>query len=320
MPPDYVIQKIRCTSIKYPDSFCQKIYTDSVETQLVTNLRQFGQISPLLVWKKQHDTFQLLADYACFQALSLLGCQHAICRVLPAAIAPYQRYAVQVLHGWRELQVSPILQAYLLQHAQQDLSETELLSILSLMGHKPHQYVADELIALLTLADTALLTVHRGILAVKSAKLLRRLSLQDQESVVELVQKYRPGGSKQYKLVEMLTELALRWNTSVAALLEKWVPTGQVQEIDNGPQQMQYLLRELSALCWPEKMRLDRQFHQFVSSLSLPKDVSIAPSPSFEDDSLTLCLHCSSDKELQKKWESIKVLLQNDEWVRSDRL
>jgi ParB family transcriptional regulator, chromosome partitioning protein len=320
MPPDYVVQTIPYTSIKYPDSFCQKIHADPGETQLVTNLRQFGQVSPLLVWKKPRDTFQLLADYACFRALSLLGCEQAICRVLPDTIAPHQRYAVQVLHGWSELQASPILQAYLLQHAQQDLSETELLSILSLMGHKPHQHVADELIALLTLADTALLAVHRGILAVKSAKLLRRLPLIDQVSVVELVQKYRPGGSKQYKLVEMLTELALRWNTSVAVLLEKCVPTGQTQEIDNGPQQMQHLLRELSTLCWPEKMRLDRQFHQFVNSLSLPKNVSIAPSPSFEDDSLTLCLHYASDKELQKKWESIKVLLQNDERGRSDML
>ena len=319
-PPDYVLQTLHCTSIQYPDVFLEKLGTDSVETQLVTNLRQFGQVSPLLVWEKQHDTFQLLADYTCFRAMLLLGCEHATCRVLPCTIAPYQRYGVQVLHGWNELQASPIFQAYLLQNAQRDLGQAELLSILALMGHKPHQHVADELIALLTLSDTALLAVHHGILGTKSAKLMQRLSQQDQESVVELVQKYRLGGSKQYKLVEMLTELVARWNTSVVSILDKLVFTGQVTEGDNGPQQMQSLMRGLSALCFPEKTRLDRQFHQFVSSLSLPKNVSIAPSTSFEDDHLTLCLHCSNDQELQRKWARIKVLLQNDQKGRSDTL
>jgi ParB family chromosome partitioning protein len=227
---------------------------------------------------------------------------------------------VQILHGWNALQGSPILQSYLLQNAQRDLSHTELLSILALMGHKPHQHVADELITLLALADAALLAVHQGILAVKSAKLLRRLPYQDQESVVQLVLKYRPGGSKQYKLVDMLTELSLRWNTSVASILEKLIPVEQKQEIDNGPQQMQTLLRGLTALCFPDKTRLDRQFHHFVSSLSLPKNVSVVPSTSFEDDSLTLCLHCSNDQELQEKWKRIKVQLENAERDRSNTL
>lgn len=274
----------------------------------------------MLVWKKQHDAYQLLAEYACFRALIDLGCEHAICRVLPASIAPYERYAVQILHGWNALQASPILQSYLLQNAQRDLSHTDLLSILALMGHKPQQHVADELISLLALADAALLAVHRGILTAKSAKLLRRFSCQDQVSVVKLVQKYRPGGSKQYKLVEMLAELALRWNTSVASILEELIPAEQRQEINNGPQQMQTLLRRLTALCFPDKTRLDRQFHHFVSSLSLPKDVSVAPSTSFEDDCLTLCLHCSNDQELQEKWKRIKALLENDEKDRSNTL
>lgn len=320
MPPAYVIQTIRCSSIEHLDGLYQKIHSDPIDSQLVANLSQFGQVFPLLVWEKQCNSFQILADHACFDAINFLGWEQVVCRVLPATIVPYQRYAVQVLHGWNALQDSPILQAFLLQHAQQDLRETELISLLSLMGHKPHLHIAEELIALLSLADGVLLAVHRGILAVKSAKILRRLPLQDQNSVVELVQRYRPGGSKQHKLVEMLTELTMRLNTSVASILEKLMPMDQTQSIDNGPQQLQGLLRELSALCWPEKKRLDKQFHQFVNSLSLPKHVSIAPSPSFEDDSLTLCLHCSNSQELQQKWRRLKELLLSDERDRANTL
>lgn len=313
MPPDYLIQTLSFASIDYQNPFLQKMHKDADDTQLIAKLRQFGQIIPLLVLEKLNGTYQLLANFTHFEALKLLRVEHAICRLLPHSIDPFYCYAMQVLHGWDELQVSPILQAHLLQQAQRDCTTTELLSILSLMGHKPHQHVADELIAVLSLSNEAQLNLHRGILAAKSGKLMQRLSHQDQDSVVKFLRIYRPGGSKQYKLLEMLTELVLRLNTPAASLLQKWMPTGQEEKVDNSPQQMHNLLRELAESCWPEKTRMKEQFRRFASLLVLPQNVSLSPSPSFEDESCTLSLRFSTSEELQNKWEKIRSLLMNKE-------
>ncbi|NLX19532.1 MAG: hypothetical protein GXY53_09695 [Desulfobulbus sp.] len=286
----------------------KELYEGSVNIPLTETLREFGQTIPLLVLQKNETAYQLLANFAVFQSLNFLEVSRLYCRVLPCTLQPYRRYSLQVLHGWNELQESPILRAHLLQQAGAHCTSEELLSLLSLMGLPPQRHMADELVSLLSLSAETISALHHGFLALKSAKLMFRLSHQDQKYVVKILKRYKPGGSKQYKLIEMITELTRRMNVPVANLVQKWLPSDQDSVSDNSPQQLQNILRELIRLCWPEKTKLDEQFLQFVHSLSLPKNISVTPSSSYEEESCSLCIHFASADELRNMWDKIHPL------------
>ena len=310
MHPDAPLQTISCRFIECPDPFIHSLHEGPADASLADSLQQYGQTAPLLVWQHTNKQYQLLAGYSTFQAITSLGIGQAVCRVLPQSTPPVQRYALQILYGLAASQSSPILHAYLLEQARQQLADNELLPLLSLMGYKPQRYKLAELTALLCLAPSAVLALHRGILSPKAGKLCGLLPREDQETLVRLINAYRPGGSKQLKLVEMVTELSLRDNKPVLELVREWLPADQEGGPDNAPQRLHGCLQSLSALYSPEKTKMEKRFQQLVHALHLPEGVTLAPSPSFEDESVELRLRFATSEALRKKWEQIKTVIQ----------
>lgn len=163
--------------------------------------------------------------------------------------------------------------------------------------------------ALLDLAPVAVRAIHQGILAPRTGKLLTLLSPEDQTSLVGLIKTYRPGGSKQFKLVEMVTELCLRHNRSIDELLGAWEQTGHQQ--DNHPQRLQSILHDLAALVWPERTKMEKRFQRFADAMLLPDGATLVPSTSFEDESVELRLRFANSDVLQQKWERIREVFQS---------
>ena len=301
---------IKHERIECADPFLLSLVDGQIDAALIDRLRQFGQTSPLLVWEDQPDHYLLLADFPTHRALSLLNIESVLCRVLPSDTPADLRYSLQILHEQAATrQPSPIVQAYLLHQASQVLGHSELLSLLPLMGHKPQHHLVEELIALLHLAPAALRAIHQGILTPKTGKLISQLSFADQEALIGLIETYRPGGSKQFKLVEMVIELCLRHNRSVDELLEEWRQKDHRQ--DNPPQQLQGLLQYLAALVWPEKTKMEKVFQRVVDSLSLPEGMTLASSASFEDESVEVRLRFADSDILRQKLEGIRALFQS---------
>lgn len=309
MQPDAHFQIINCQCIESSDPFIRSLCDGPVDASLIDRLHRFGQTTPLLVWQRSEKIFQLLADYPTMQAITSLGIEHVLCRVLPLSAPPTLRYSLQILHGLSGLLASPILHAHLLQQARQELTEDELFDLMRLMGYKPQRYELDELIALMHLSPAALRALHRGILAPRTGKLLKSLSHDDQTILVRLLDAYRPGGSKQFKLIEMVTELFLRDNKSVRELLRKWLPTEHERVRDNTPQRLQKILQSLAELYWPEKTKMEKRFQQLVDELHPPMGVVLAPSPSFEDESVEVRLRFANSEVLRKKWATLKTVI-----------
>lgn len=204
---------------------------------------------------------------------------------------------------------SPILQAHLLQQARQELTDNELFALLSLMGYKPHRYVFDELTALLQLSSSAVLALHRGILSPKAAKLFKLISHEEQEMLVQLIDTYRLGGSKQHKLIEMLTELSLRNNKPVHEVIRELLPANQDCVQDNVPQRLQGLLHSLQKMYWPERTNLEKKFQKFVQELHLPDGITVESTPSFEDEGVEMRFHFANSEVLKEKWDLIKTVV-----------
>ena len=309
MQPSYPFKTISCQYIDHPDDFIRSLH-ESPDTLLVDRLQLFGQTVPLLVWQQTETQYQLIAGYSSFTAITSLGIEKAACQVLPRSTSPLQLYSLQILHGLADPQSSPILQAYLLQQARQKLTDKETLSLLSLMGYKPQFYKFDELTDLLRLSPLAIAALHQGILSPKTGKMFKVLSHEDQGFLVRLISIYQLGGSKQQKLVEMVTELSLRENMPVQVLIREWLPADQAFVVKNAPQRLQGLLQTLCEMYWPEKSAMEKNFHRLVQELQVPDRMAIKPSPSFEDDGVEVCLRFTNIEALKEKWEKMKTLVQ----------
>jgi ParB family chromosome partitioning protein len=202
------------------------------------------------------------------------------------------------------------LQAHLLQQARQELTDNELFALLSLMGYKPQRYLFDELTALLQLSSSTILALHRGFLSPKAAKLFKSISCEDQDMLVQLIDTYRPGGSKQHRLIEMIIELSLRNSKPVQEVIRELMPANHDCAQDNAPQRLQVLLHSLQKMYWPERTKLERKFHKFIQELHLPDGVTVESTTSFEDERVELHFHFFNSEVLREKWNLIKTVIQ----------
>jgi len=310
VPPDYSFQSTDIQSIDFPNDFIRRLHDGALDTVLLNTLREFGQLHPLLVQEQAENQYHILAGYPYFTACKMLDIKKIVCQILPRSLAPVTRFSLQIVHDLSSPQSSPILQAHLLRQAQLIVSEEDLLSLLSLMGYNPQRYKLKELIELLHLDTTAVLALHRGSLSQKTGKHLSFLPLEDQRLLVNLISAYRLGGSKQQKLVEMVTELVLRDGKPAREILSRWLPNDEKTSSENMPQRLYGMMQYLHEQCYPEKTAAEKKFKTLVQELQPPEKITIEHSLSFENEELEVRLKFADAATLRRKWEGMKAFVQ----------
>jgi ParB family chromosome partitioning protein len=304
---DYHFQMIDLQSVDFQDDFLRSLHDKTIDSLTLRNLHKFGQLYPLLVQQQTENLYHLVAGYPYFTAIKILGIKKIACQILPHSILPDTLFSLQILHDLSSPQASPILQAHLLRKAQLALPEDDLLSLLSLMGYKPQRYKLKELTDLLQLEPTAVLGLHRGSLSQKTGKQLTILSHEDQHHLVKLINAYRLGGSKQQKLVEMVTELVLRYKQPVQEIINKWLPDEGTTNTENRPQRIYGMMQCLHEQCSPGKTDAEKNFKKLVEELQPSEEITIEHSLSFEDEQLEVRLRFADAAALRKKWAEIKT-------------
>jgi len=204
--------------------------------------------------------------------------------------------------------LSIIEQANFFNRAARQLTVPEQLDLLPLLGRKPQPYILEELRGYLSLAPAAIIALHSGQLQEKTAKKLAKLQYKDQETLIELIQYYSLGGTKQKKLTALATELIMRTGQPLTTILKDW--NQDVSEDMNRPQQATALLRRLKEKCFPRIHGAKKEFARFQQELSIPDNIDLQPAASFEDDTMKLSLTFNNRKHLLTHWQSIKKIME----------
>ena len=293
--------------ILWPTDIPEQLFDSTDQASLLSLLGKFGQIHPLLVLKERQGCFRLLAGHTWYLAMQAAGHASASCQILPADTMANEVFSLQILHQQHHNTLSPVLQAYILHQAQNCLTENDLLNLLPLMHHKPQQYILLDLLNLLQLDQAVLMAMHRGQIPMKAGKALARLSCEEQQILARLICRYQLGGSKQQKLLEMMTEIALRTQQTVRDILQSW-EVQRISEQGNGPQETANLLAYLTACCYPARVEAEERFQKLVQTLGLPQGISIEHCPAFEDDSLEVRLHFNTAESLLNSWNLVKKI------------
>lgn len=309
-PPEVSYRSMPLAALDFADDFVRLLHQEPPDPQRLAHLREFGQLQPLLVLQRHQEPHHLQGGHHQFVALRALGADQVLCQLLPPATPPFHCFALQILADLTGPQASPVAQAHLLRQARQVLGEPEQLRLLGLMGYKPQPYKLKELLALLSLDHAAVLALHRGTLSPKSAKLCLPLAPEEQQLLVELITSHRLGGSKQQKLVEMVTELSRRHQLPITTLLKSWRSTAEETTVDNPPQRLQALMQQIQEQCHPDETAAEQRFLALVQELRPPETIRIRHCLSFEDESLEVCLRVANAATLRRQWPGIKKIVE----------
>lgn len=287
-----------------PDTLPACIRTQVSEEDIAFAGR-YGQIQLILASRLTGDNsrLQVLSGFSSFFALKNAGFSQITCRILPGDLAPVQVFNLRILHEREAFQNSPILQAWLLNEAQDQLHLQDLLPLLPLIALKPQPHILKERIRLLQLDDTVQTALHRQELQSKNLPQLLRLPEEEQKRLLELISLYRLGGSKQQKLIELVVDLHLRDGRRVGDILAEWRQSDPPR--DNLPQESQSLLNFLHLLANPRLAQAEAQFAEQLRRLQAPAQVSVSHTPAFEDAQLSVQINYSSWKALQAHWPQV---------------
>jgi len=203
-----------------------------------------------------------------------------------------------------------IEQAIFFKKAMACLPIEEVTCFLPMMGYKEKIHIPRDLISMLELHPTAQLGLHKGVLSQRAGKKLLLFPSEDQRVLVELINDFQLGGSKQQKLINLVLELTKRLQISADELLKSWQEREKNKQ-HNGPQKAASLLSWLQRKCSPRSVAEEDIFRKFSRKLELPAGVRISHTLSFEDERVILEVEFRSKQNLEKQWPQIRSVLMN---------
>lgn len=138
--------------------------------------------------------------------------------------------------------------------------------------------------------------IHNGSLQEQRVmELLRLPEAADRVAMVKLFSRLVMNDGKQKKFLPLIRDRAFRLDTSIAAYLEDPSIQGILNHPEmNTPQKAQHLATFLQFQTNPLSSRAEDEFLRKVRALRIPENCTIAHSPSFEKDEVTLSITFSN--------------------------
>ena len=152
----------------------------------------------------------------------------------------------------------------------------------------------------LSLAEAEIrLAVASGRLCMRAFRLLRGWSSADRIEVVSWIEKLKYNTNKQLQIIDIIMDLMEEKGVDAKHLLaEPALSEILDQADDNPPQAAARLLKAFRRLRFPTLAEAERSFQRRVSSLELPKGVSVIHPAYFEGSEFRLEIRFRSGREL----------------------
>ena len=308
--------KVPYSKIDFSDTRFQLLPFPREETdeELRRSIQTYGILQPPLLLEQSPRNFIVVSGKQRLQ----LSAEHSGNRDITALVVsntycdqPRKLFSLLVQHQTIGSSLSVIEQAVFFQKALDSLGEEELLQFLPILGYKKESHIPKKLIHLLELETVVQQELHNGLLTLRSGKKLLRFNAADQRVLVAVIKTFQLGGSKQQKLIDLIFELNKRLHISAENLLNRWQETEKDKQ-GNGPQKTASLLNWLQQQSSPRSVAAEKDFQKFYRQLQLPPGARLNHTPSFENDRLSLILDFNSKKALIRKWQQLKIILEQD--------
>jgi ParB-like chromosome segregation protein Spo0J len=279
------------------------------DESLTESISRHGILHPPIVRETTPDFYIIVSGRKRLLALQALDTESACgCLVIYRHVPELDVFSLLLEEVQLARKLTTIEKAIFLQKITAITDESQIIrDFLPRLGLAPAPFSINHTIRLFDLEDPIRRSLHHGTLSETVAYDFILLSPQDRKALFEIITSLRLSFSFQKKLLNICRELASRANMSIAALLDNDEVQGILHHQDaNPPQKTKNLMLWLSRKHMPRFSQAAEEFRHFIAAMQLPKNISVAHTPFFEDDSMILSITFSNRKSLQDAWEKIR--------------
>ncbi len=164
----------------------------------------------------------------------------------------------------------------------------------------------------MTLAPAIQISLHDGTINEKTAHELLLLTPEDQTTLHTLFTNLQLGNGKQNRLLSLSKDAAYRDNKTITELLSSQDYRNILEHQDmNSPQKIANILTTLHNKLFPQSHSAEDAFRRKVKEMNLPDTCTIAHSPAFERNDISVTLQFADMVEVEKRVPTIKNLLKH---------
>lgn len=318
MPPVLTIKNIDLSQVDFNDlSYAiAPIPESEIDSTLKASIARHGILHPPIVREINPVSYTIIAGRKRLLAWrSLAKEQTCHCLVISRQIPEFEIFHILLAEIQLVRQLTMVEKALFLQKIAAVAEEKQIVKeFLPRLNLAPDPSVMKQTLRLLELEAPILKGIHQGYVNETVARDFVSLPLQDRSILFEIVASLRLSLSNQKKLLQICRELASRENKSITALLA----TPEVQAIlhhpdANPPQKTKNLMTWLARRHKSRSIHAEEEFNRFVNEIRLPRNVSVAHTPFFEDDAVTLSITFRNRSFLLQAWEKIKHVTRDNE-------
>ena len=310
MPPSFRSSLVNLQQIDFQDLTNSLTPEQAREPNnaLLESIARCGILHPPILREQGRSSLEIVSGRRRLLAARLaLHTTSTLCLVLPAETLPTEALAINLEETMLRGNITVVEQAIFFQKILVHLDENEAARrFLPALGLEPHRHHLHGLLQLLGLEEHLLDALHAGRLHEGVARELLTLNFTDRLSLYEVMEMLGLSVGNQKKITATCRELAVRHRTSVMALLCR----PEVREIldpqeTNIPQKTARLMQWLTEQRFPNLTAAEHEFRSFAAALKLPSGVTLAHSPSFEQDQVHLSLPFTNREDVRRIWPLI---------------
>jgi ParB family chromosome partitioning protein len=311
MNPILNFKKLTFSQIDFDDvSYSISLDLDIVpDEKLNSSISRHGILRPPIVKEIDSDYFKIVAGRKRLLAYwSLHPTNTCACLTISPQIAEVDVFSIMLEEKQLSRDLTTIEKAIFLHKITSVADEEKVIrEFLPRLGLSPDSFSMQKTLKLLDFEDSILYGIHKGQINETVAHDFILLSPQDRMVLFKIIVNLRLSFSFQKKLLNICLELANRNNISIATLLDNDEVHNILQHQNaNPPQKTKNLMLWLSRKHMPRYSQAAEEFRCFITAMQLPQNVSVAHTPSFEDESMTLSIIYPNRKSLQNAWEKIR--------------
>lgn len=318
MPPVLTIKNIDLSQVDFNDLSYSiaPIPESEIDSTLKASIARHGILHPPIVREINSVSYTIIAGRKRLLAWRSLAKEKTChCLVISRQIPEFEVFHILLAEIQLVRQLTMVEKALFLQKIAAVAEEKQIVKeFLPRLNLAPDPSVMKQTLRLLELEAPILKGIHQGYVNETVARDFVSLPLQDRSILFEIVASLRLSLSNQKKLLQICRELASRENKSITALLA----TPEVQAIlhhpdANPPQKTKNLMTWLARRHKSRSIHAEEEFNRFVNEIRLPRNVSVAHTPFFEDDAVTLSITFRNRSFLLQAWEKIKHVTRDNE-------
>ncbi len=283
---------------------------DRESERLVESMKTHGLINPPVLRKRSDGYYTIVCGFQRVGAAEALGWSQIPARVITEAVSDGRLIELAVSDNRSHRDLNVIEQAQGVRKLTALRRNMDLGTLSSLLGFPANEKVFRKIKAVAALPAGVQEGLLRGSISFEAAVVLTTLSPDEITALFDLLQALKLSQNKEKEVIDMVREIAEREEIAISDVIEGSEIEDVIRKNDlNRNEKGKYIREYLKKRRFPNLVKAEKEFHEAVRGLKLPKSFRINPPANFEGPFYSLCMTFRDLKELEQCHEDLKGLL-----------